>query len=216
MENKKFMKISYGLTVCNEHEEIKNLIEYLTARIDGNDEIIVVYDQNRITPEVTTVLEGYKDKILSYPFNFQQNFLENKNFMNSKCTGDYIFQIDADEIPEESLIANLKTILEDNPVDLLTTPRKNLVPGLTQEHIQKWRWNVNEKGWVNWPDTQKRIYKNDPNIRWTGHQIHGMVTGYKTFADLPLEEEWSIIHNKTIDRQEKQNERYTKIELKQL
>jgi hypothetical protein len=210
------MKISYGLTVCNEHEELKNLIEYLTARIDSNDEIIVVYDQNRVTPEVMNILESNKDKATSYPFDFQQNFLENKNFMNSKCTGDYIFQIDADEIPEEFLVENLKTVLEDNPVDLLTTPRKNLVPGLTQEHIQKWRWNVNEKGWVNWPDTQKRIYKNDPNIKWTGHQVHGMVTGYKTFADLPLEEEWSIIHNKTIERQEKQNDRYTKIETGQI
>jgi len=210
------MKISYGLTVCNEHEELKNLIEYLTARIDSNDEIVVVYDQNRVTPEVMNILESNKDKATSYPFDFQQNFLENKNFMNSKCTGDYIFQIDADEIPEEFLVENLKTVLEDNPVDLLTTPRKNLVPGLTQEHIQKWRWNVNEKGWVNWPDTQKRIYKNDPNIKWTGHQVHGMVTGYKTFADLPLEEEWSIIHNKTIERQEKQNDRYTKIETGQI
>jgi hypothetical protein len=210
------MKISYGLTVCNEHEELQNLIEYLTARIDSEDEIVVVYDQNRVTSEVMNVLEFNKDKVTFYPFNFQQNFLENKNYMNSKCNGDYIFQIDADEIPEEFLIENLKTVLEDNPVDLLTTPRKNLVPGLTQEHIQKWRWNVNEKGWVNWPDTQKRIYKNDSNIKWVGHQVHGMITGYKTFADLPLEEEWSIIHNKTIERQEKQNERYTKIDLKQI
>ena len=210
------MKISYGLTVCNEHEELENLITYLTARIDDNDEIVVVYDQNRVTLEVMSVMENYKDKISSYPFNFQQNFLENKNFMNSKCTGDYIFQIDADEIPEEFLLENLKTILIDNPVDLVTTPRKNLVPGLTPEHIQRWGWNVNEKGWVNWPDTQKRIYKNNPNIKWTGHQIHGMVTGYKSFADLPLAEEWSIIHNKTITRQEQQNERYTKIELKQI
>jgi len=210
------MKISYGLTVCNEHEELKNLIEYISSKIDDNDEIVVVYDQNRVTPEVMDVLESNKDKVVFYPFNFQQNFLENKNYMNSKCTGDYIFQIDADEIPEEFLIENLKTVLEDNPVDLLTTPRKNLVPGLTQEHIQKWGWRVNEKGWVNWPDTQKRIYKNNPEIKWTGHQVHGMVTGYKTFADLPLEEEWSIIHNKTIERQENQNERYTKIETGQL
>ena len=111
---------------------------------------------------------------------------------------------------------NLKSILEDNPVDLLITPRKNLVEGLTQEHIQKWRWNVNEQGWVNWPDAQKRIYKNTPEIKWSGHQVHGMVEGYKTFSTLPFTEEWSIIHNKTIDRQENQNKRYTKIETGEL
>jgi hypothetical protein len=207
------MKISYGLTVCNEHEELKNLIEYLFKKIDSEDEIVVVYDQNRVTPEVLKVIEDYKAEATSYPFDFQQNFLENKNFMNSKCTGNYIFQIDADEIPEISLVENLKSILEDNPVDLLISPRKNLVKGLTQEHIQKWRWNVNEQGWVNWPDAQKRIYKNTPEIKWSGHQVHGMVEGYKTFATLPFTEEWSIIHNKTIDRQENQNERYTKIEI---
>ncbi len=123
------MKISYGLTVCNEHEELQNLIEYLVKRIDGEDEIVVVYDQNRVTPEVLKVIEDYKEEATAYPFNFQQNFLENKNFMNSKCTGDYIFQIDADEIPESFLVENLKVILEDNPVDLLITPRKNLVAG---------------------------------------------------------------------------------------
>ena len=210
------MKISYGLTVCNEYKELKNLIEYLIKRIEGEDEIIVVYDQNRVTPEVLEVLEEYKEEAFAYPFNFQQNFLENKNFMNDKCTGDYIFQIDADEIPESFLVENLKSILEDNPVDLIITPRKNLVEGLTPEHIQKWGWNVNEKGWVNWPDAQKRIYKNTPGIQWSGHQIHGMVEGYKTFATLPFTEEWSIIHNKTINRQENQNERYTKIEIGEL
>lgn len=202
------MKISYGLTVCNEHEELLNLITYLKDKIDSEDEIVVIYDQNRVTDEVMVILNQFEKDIHYYPFNFQQNFLENKNFMNSKCTGDYIFQIDADEIPEEFLIENLKIILNDNPVDLLITPRKNLVSGLTQEHIQKWGWNINEKGWVNWPDCQKRIYKNDISIQWTGHQVHGMVTGYKSFADLPLEEEWSIIHNKTIERQEKQNNYY--------
>ena len=62
------MKISYGLTVCNEHEELKNLIEYLFKRIDSEDEIVVVYDQNRVTPEVLKVIEDYKAEATSYPF----------------------------------------------------------------------------------------------------------------------------------------------------
>jgi len=206
------MKISYGLTVCNEHEELKNLIEYLIKRIDLNDEIIVVYDQNRVTPEVMSVLGDYKEEASAYPFDFQQNFLENKNFMNSKCSGDFIFQLDADELPHEFLLNNLKGILESNDIDLLITPRKNLVEGLTQEQIQKWRWNVNEQGWVNWPDQQKRIYKNDPKIQWTGHQVHGMVSGYSKYAVAPIDENFCIIHNKQAIRQEAQNNRYDQIE----
>jgi hypothetical protein len=206
------MKISYGLTVCNEHEEIKNLIEFIIEHKQPEDEIVVVYDQNRVTDEVMNVLKSYLS-VDSYPFDFQQNFLDNKNFLNSKCTGDYIFQLDADEVPNYYLMAYLPTLLEMNEgVDLLITARKNLVEGLTQEHIQKWGWRVTEQGWVNWPDAQKRIYKNDPKIKWSGHQVHGMVSGFETYATLPFEEAFSITHNKTIDRQENQNNRYDKIE----
>ena len=183
-----------------------------TPIIDEEDEIVVVYDDNRITGEVLDVLEHHQDKVISFPFNFRQNFLENKNFMNSKCTGDYIFQIDADEIPSEILVRNLKAILEANNTDILISPRVNLVKGLTQEHIAKWNWSVNDKGWVNWPDYQKRIYRNDPNIKWSGHQVHGMVDGYDTYAVLPEQEEFCLYHNKEIERQEQQNDRYQQIQ----
>jgi len=210
------MKISYGITVCNEHEELQHLIEFISPLINKEDEIVIVYDENRVTEEVLDVIDHHQDKVRAFPFNFQQNFLENKNYLGSECKGDYIFQIDADEIPNEFLVKNLKTILNSNSVDMLVVPRKNLVKGLTQEYINAWRWNINEKGWVNWPDQQKRIYRNDPKIQWSGHQVHGMVEGYDTFAVLPLEEGFSITHNKTIDRQIKQNERYSKIETNQL
>lgn len=205
------MNISYGITVCNEAVELRNLIKYLLPKIQTTDEIIVVYDKNRVTDEVHTVLATYSE-VKAYPFDFQQNFLENKNYLNTKCTKDYIFQIDADEIPSEFLVEHLPTVLSDNPVDLLITPRKNLVEGLTEQHIKQWGWMVTLDGWVNWPDAQKRIYRNDRSIEWKGHQVHGMVEGYKTYAVLPMEEEWSIIHNKTIDKQESQNSRYNKID----
>jgi hypothetical protein len=206
------MIISYGVTVCDEHEELLVLLEFLKKYKDTEDEIVVVYDQNRVTTEVMCVLTENKDYIAYYPFNFQQNFLENKNYLNTKCNGDFIFQLDSDETPAVVLIMHLKQILMDNNVDLLITPRKNIVEGLTQEHIDKWNWNVNEHGWVNWPDCQKRIYRNNPKIQWAGHQVHGMVTGYKTHAMLPASEDWCIIHNKKIYRQEAQNNRYEQIE----
>jgi hypothetical protein len=206
------MKISYGITCCDEHKELLHLINFITPLIDEEDEIVVVYDQNRVTPQVLAILEEYKHLINSFSFDFQQNFLDNKNYLGTKCNGEYIFQIDADEIPHEVLITNLKSILEENDIDMLVIPRKNIVEGITPEHIKKWGWNVNEKGWVNWADQQKRIYKNTPDIQWTGHPVHGMVTGYKTFASLPLEEQFSIEHNKQVKRQESQNMRYSNIE----
>jgi intracellular sulfur oxidation DsrE/DsrF family protein len=211
------MKISYGITTWIEHEELKNLINYLNERIDEEDEIVIVYDQNRVTPEVMSVMESFKrENYHFHPFNFQQNFLENKNYLGSKCTGEYIFQIDSDELPQENLLQNVKAILTSNPsVDVFLVPRINVVQGLTQEHVKQWGWNVNEKGWVNFPDPQKRIYRNSPEIQWRDPegqpQVHGMVTGYKTIAQLPFEEEWSLIHTKSIQKQEYQNKTYSDI-----
>jgi len=207
----KIMKISYGLTVWNEDKQIEILIKHLKDNIDINDEIVVVYDQNRVTNEVKQVLKLYENYISYYPFNkAYDNYLEYKNYLGEKCTGDYIFQIDADEIPQSFLLQNIKEILKSNPVDLILVPRINTVSGLTDEYIKKWGWRVNEKGWVNFPDSQKRIYKNDPSIKWSGQKIHGMVSGYKTFVSLPLSEEWCLLHPKTIDKQLSQVKRYQK------
>ena len=155
-------------------------------------------------------------KFTCYP-TLNPNFLnlENKNYLGSKCTGEYIFQIDADEVPSEFLIQNIKVIIESNPIDVFIVPRINLVAGLTPEHIRAWGWNVSEKGWVNFPDPQKRIYRNSPEIQWRDPegqpQVHGMVTGYKTITSLPFEEEFSLIHTKTIQKQEYQNKTYTDV-----
>jgi hypothetical protein len=210
------MKISYGLTAWVEHLELKRLLDFLAPRIDDKDEIVIVYDQNRATPEVLEVMNNFKRENYSFhPFNFQQNFLENKNYLGSMCTGEYIFQIDADELPSEFLLQNIKEIIENNPVDVFVVPRINIVEDLTEEHIKQWGWIVNEKGWVNFPDPQRRIYRNDPTIQWRDPegkpQVHGMVEGYKTFASFPFEEEWCLIHMKHIKKQEYQNHLYSTV-----
>lgn len=210
------MKISYAITTWIEHKELNQLLSFLKNHIDDEDEIIIVYDQNRVTLEVLDVMKSFKRHNYNYyPFDFKDNWLENKNYLGSKCTREYIFQIDADEVPSEFLIQNIKSILEMNNIDVFNVPRINLVEGLTQKHIQQWGWNVNEKGWVNFPDPQKRIYKNSSEIQWRDPegqpQVHGMVTGYKTIADLPFEEKFSLYHTKTIQKQEYQNKTYSDV-----
>jgi hypothetical protein len=140
--------------------------------------------------------------------NFNGDFARWKNMLNNSCSGDYIFQIDADEMPTEYMMEIIPQIIESNPVDLIRVPRINTVEGLTDEHIQKWGWNVNDKGWVNYPDYQWRIYKNDPRIQWHG-EVHEKIIGHSTFAHLPMEEfELALRHDKTITKQEKQNNYY--------
>jgi glycosyltransferase involved in cell wall biosynthesis len=207
------MKISYAITVCNELKEITELTNFLQSRIEEEDEIIIQYDTNGVTKEVSDFLTIFGEinkqtKIVSFPLN--KDFASFKNNLKKNCNGDYIFQIDADEIPTEYLMQNLKTILESNNVDIVFVPRVNTVNGLTEAHIQGWGWRVNEKGWVNFPDYQTRIYKNTNDVEWFG-KVHERISGYNTFANFPAEERFSLYHHKQIERQEKQNNFYNNI-----
>jgi glycosyltransferase involved in cell wall biosynthesis len=207
------MKISYAITVCNELEEITNLLNFLQLNIRPDDEILIQYDELSVTDEVKdyiTLMDSMhkNHKVIGFPLN--KDFATFKNNLKSNCSGDYIFQIDADEIPNAALIEHLPTLIEQNPVDVIFVPRVNIVQDITQEHIDKWRWNVNDKGWVNWPDYQLRIYKKTDDIEW-GNKVHETLTGYDTFSNFPAEEVWSLYHYKQIDKQEKQNEFYETI-----
>ena len=208
------MKISYAIPVCNEHVELEKLLLFLTSHIDEEDEIIVQCDQGNTTPEVDKVLysfkapAGLKDPLKIIHFPLKGHFSNFKNNLKEHCTGDWIFQIDADELPHESLITNLKALLEENTTtEMLLVPRVNTVEGLTQEHINKWSWNVNEKGWVNWPDYQTRIIQNSQKIKWQ-NKVHEQIVGISTKGALPMEEEWCLYHPKNIGKQEAQNHFY--------
>ena len=206
------MKISYAITVCNEFIEIQRLISFLLEHKRLQDEIVVLVDLSKNEP--TSELLGYLHKLSS---NDQINLVEDtfrghfsnwKNLLTSKCSGTWIFQIDADEIPHGNLMKNLPLLLEENPLaDMIRVPRVNTVEGLTEEHIRRWGWNVNEKGWVNWADWQMRIYKNKSEIKWV-NRVHEVLEGFRIHGMLPIEEEWALYHPKTIERQEKQNEYY--------
>jgi glycosyltransferase involved in cell wall biosynthesis len=202
------MKISYAITVCNELEEIKRLVSFLLSNKRTEDEIIILLDHSNGKDEVYRYLLTLPSDIQLYRDTFKGHFADWKNQLTSYCTGDYIFQIDADEIPNLTLIEHLPEILEMNQgVDVLLVPRVNTVEGLTQEHIQKWGWVIDDQGWVNYPDFQWRIYKNTPDIKWI-NKVHERLIGYKTISNLPQMEACSLYHPKTIERQEKQNDYY--------
>ena len=208
------MKISYAIPVCNEHAELEKLLDFLEDHIQVKDEVVVQCDEGNTTPEVYKVLnserysDGFRQQLKVIEFSLNGHFSNFKNNLKEHCTGDWIFQIDADELPHEFLITNLKELLKINPTtEMFLVPRVNTVEGLTQEHINKWRWNVNENNWVNWPDYQTRIIQNSPKIKWQ-NKVHEQIIGFSTRGVLPMEEEWSIYHPKNIKRQEAQNTFY--------
>ena len=200
------MKISYAITVCNEVNEIKKLIPILLEGKRENDEVVVLFDKQNGTAEVWSYLQ--EQDIKCEAKSFKHHFADWKNHLTTLCSGDYIFQIDADEYPNEAMFTHLPAILESNPNnEVYLVPRVNTVKGLTEEHIQKWGWNVDNKGWVNWPDYQWRIWMNKPEIKWK-NKVHEVLDGFKAYAPLPALEALSLYHPKEIERQEKQNAYY--------
>ena len=204
------MKISYAITVCNEKLEVKRLVDFLLANKRKQDEIVVLYDQKNGDEEVINMLSKL-NKLPNFQVwrgFFEGHFADWKNKLTEYCSGDYIFQIDADEMPHKECIETLPMLLTLNPdVDVMLVPRVNTVEGLTQDHIAKWRWSVNEKGWVNWPDYQWRVYRNSDKIRWV-NKVHEKLEGFDQYATLPMLEEHALYHPKDIKRQEKQNAYY--------
>jgi hypothetical protein len=208
------MKISYAITVCNEFEEIQKLIPLLLEHKREEDEIVIQQDSRgsvKGLPDVKVkeYCEGLSN-VKYITFDLNNHFANFKNNLTKHCTGDYIFQIDADEMPTTYMMDMIPEVLKHNDVDVLKVPRINTVEGLTKEHIAKWNWGVNDQGWVNFPDFQWRIYKNNKKITWV-NRVHEVLEGYRTMSYLPTEEQWCLRHDKTIDRQERQNEMYSKL-----
>ncbi len=204
------MKVSYAITVCNEFVEIQRLVHFLLKNKRLQDNIVILYDSKNGDPEIEAFLRSHSlnGEFAWHKAEFDGHFANWKNKLTSLCSGDYIFQIDADELPHTKLIEILPEILEENSdCDVILTPRVNTVSGLTPEHIAKWGWQVDEKGWVNWPDYQWRIYKNKGQVKWI-NKVHERLEGHKAYSMLPMLEELALYHPKTIDRQEKQNNYY--------
>jgi hypothetical protein len=209
------INITYAITVCNELEEITKLIDFLNNRIDKDDEILIQYDEDSATDpiknylKIISQLHNTNIKVIGFPLS--KDFASYKNNLKNHAKGMFIFQIDADEIPSEYLMENIKDILDYNKdVDLFFVPRVNTVDGLTTEHIKKWNWQVNDLGWVNFPDYQTRLYRRTSEIEWQG-KVHERIIGYNTLSVLPAEEQYCLYHPKKIDRQEKQNAYYDTI-----
>ena len=205
------MKISYSILTHNETDSLEKLLRFLVKWKDEGDEIVILDDfsDNQKTKELLDFYVSAHDIVFEQR-NLLGDYGGQKNHLKSMCSGDYSFNLDADEMISRWFIKNVHDILEENPIDLIFLPRINVVEGLTQEHVRYWGWNVNEEGWVNFPDWQGRLFKNRPNIKWE-KPVHEMIAGFQTYAHLPTEKPFCIRHNKTIDKQEQQNQKYAGI-----
>ena len=205
------MKISYSILTHNETKSLEKLLRFLVKWKADGDEIVILddYSDDKKTKQILDFYVSTED-IIYEQRSLNNDYATQKNYLKSMCSGDYSFNLDADEMISRWLIKNIHGILEDNQIDLIYLPRINTVEGLTQQHIQQWGWNVNEEGWINFPDWQGRVFKNRPNIKWE-KPVHEMIKGFQTYAHLPTEKPFCMLHYKKIEKQEQQNKKYAGI-----
>jgi hypothetical protein len=206
--------ISYTITVCNEDKELAILLDKLLNYISEEDELVIQMDSMSVTSAVRNTIDIYRDSIpnlIVVEFPLDKDFAQFKNNLKNHCSKKWIFNIDADEIPTDFLLTNIRTILETNDaVDMFLVPRWNTVFDITPEHIKRWGWQFDEQQRVNWPDYQTRIYKNKDSIIWK-NKVHERIFGFDTYANLPDDEAYCLYHMKSIEKQEHQNNFYSSI-----
>ena len=205
------MKISYSILVHNETKTLEKLLQSLITYKQPQDEIVVLDDYSD-DEKTMAILDYYTsaEGVICEQRNLVGDYGTQKNYLKSMCSGDYSFNLDADEMVSHWFMKDIHDILEGNEVDLIYVPRINTVEGITEQHVRSWGWSINEKGWINYPDWQGRIFRTRPNIRWE-KPVHEMIVGFQTYAHLPQEQKYSIVHPKTIERQELQNQKYSEI-----
>ncbi|MEO3404022.1 glycosyltransferase [Mucilaginibacter sp. CAU 1740] len=203
------VSISYGITVCNEHEELNDLLTQLFKYIDKNDEVIILQDITKDDAKTNAVIEKYKERVKHVKATLNNDFATFKNNLIQNATCDYLFQIDADELPLRSLLKRIKKRLyQKSDYDCFLVPRVNIVNGLTEAHIKKWNWTVDKFNRVNFPDYQTRILKLNGRIKWQ-FKVHETLCGFEKSRNLPQRNQnYCLMHIKNIKRQEVQNDFY--------
>ena len=181
------VKVSYAVTVCNEADQLRSLLDFLRRYCQSGDEIVVQADKANVTDAVRKVVQDYPDiRYIEHELNF--DFAQAKNHLNGQCRGEWIFQLDADECPQVWLMEHLRTIIHANSsTELIKIPRINLfVNGqgaITENHVA-------------WPDYQGRLYRNEPQrIQWR-RPLHEKIRGHKAYVYLPKEDQYAIRHLK--------------------
>ena len=200
------MKISYAICVCNEHSELNSLLSFLSRVADNEDEINILVDSGKVTDEVRAVLKKFEKRIVVNERKFCGNFSKHRNYHITKCKGEYIFVLDADEIPQEALVKNIRNF----DSDILYVPRMNIIPGYTEEWCKRMKFSVNEVGWINWPDYQGRYFRNNGKILWS-LGLHERLIGSDKVAQLQAIPQLALWHVKSVEKQDKQDAFYSNL-----
>jgi hypothetical protein len=215
------MNISYLITFSNETNSLKNLLERVYSFKDKEDEMVLLVDVNNYGEETKNVLQSFlenkteNDNIVYWERSLDNDYSSHKNWGARQCKHEWVFQIDGDECPTETLLINIKDIVQANPeIEAFWIPRINDFRGVTERHARQWGWRLSisptyKRPLVNWPDPQCRLFRNIPEIQWVG-RLHERIEGNNNYVYLPFEEDLALYHDKTIEKQVETNLGYNK------
>lgn len=147
-------KLSVTLSVYNEE---KFLDRCLKAIKDIADEIVIVDGQS--TDKTVEIAKKYKAKIISVP-NDPINFHTQKRLANSKATGDWILQLDADEVVSKELATEIRQTIDSDP-------KEN---GFWIKRLNFFLGKFLKKGGV-YPDPTLRLYRRTKG-NLEAHNVH--------------------------------------------
>lgn len=196
------MKFTYAVTVCNESKELYSLLAFLKKVKDPEDDINVLLDTAHCTPNVRRVLDFYKDDIVLNERDFDGDFSTHRNYHLGTCSGDFIFLVDADEMPQEELLKNAKRVVTNTGGDVFMIPRINIHPGYTKEWLDACKFQVNEMGWINWPDYNCRLIKNEPERIKFAKSLHENITGHEKMIAFRTTPDMAVWHIKSVEKQD--------------
>ena len=99
------MKISYSILTHNETDSLLKLIDFLVSFRDEGDEIVILddYSDNEKTKEILDTMCSIHE-IKFEQRHLLKDYAGQKNHLTRMCNGDYIFNLDADELPNKKLI----------------------------------------------------------------------------------------------------------------
>lgn len=195
------MKLTYAICVCNESKDLYSLLSFLFKVKDNEDEVNVCIDTEHVTTTVLRVLDYFEERVTVCKRAFDGKFATHRNWHFSQCSGDYIFYIDPDEMPQELLIQNLKRIIIDTKADLICVPRINIHPGATSEWLERRKFQVNDMGWINWPDMQTRIFRRCPEIKMS-QELHEHFEGAEKVIQVQPSPKLALWHIKSVEKQD--------------
>ena len=188
--------------------DVVKLLKYINDNKDKEDTLFILDDYS--TPENVSLYKQYTNKVYQHHLNL--DFATHKNEMWTHCKSQYSFWIDADEMPQEFLMKNIKHILMETKLpDLVAVPRRNIIEGLMPIDALKYNWDVTDGNVIQWlrGDYQRRIIKNRRGLKWFG-AVHETIIPKKEHNCITLAKEipFCLMHYKTIEQQHKSNDFY--------